>query len=171
MKILEKEYEDNFIFIDDQGNILMENRNKPMDMNELMGTKKNYVVFVSENNINSICLGFKKSNVKVEEFRSEIDNRLLRLTVNNFHFKNFDALVGPSFSNPAKFKEDFDFKSDTIAGLMKEYIKFLKSTGMFRRHIAMYGASGIAERIFYHKCGKMFYISNNDLPKTKWKEK
>lgn len=167
MKILEKEYEDNFIFIDDQGNILMENRKKPMDMNELMETKKNYVVFVSDSNINSIYLEFKESNIEIEEFRSDIDNRLLRLTVNNFRFKNFDALVGPSFSNPAKFKEDFGFESDTVAGLMKEYVKFLESAGLYRRHIALYNASGIAERVFYHKCGKMFFIGNNDLPKMK----
>lgn len=154
--------ENRFAFIGetDPEDVLLETRVKRIEMKELV--KMNIMIFITEKTIRQIV---KKLKIKDEDCFRNGGKRIILCRYKNLFFKNFNALSG--YASLEKLKKDFNFKSETEAGIMKEYVLFLlKDIKLPHNEIAMSTKSRIAEVMTYLKTGDLFYVSNNSLPKT-----
>lgn len=153
--------ENRFAFIGekDPEDILLETRVKRIKMEELV--KMNIMIFITEKTIRQVV---KKLKIEDKDCFRNGGKRIILCRYKNLFFKNFNALSG--YASLEKLKKDFNFKSETEAGIMKEYVLFLLKVKLPHNEIAMSTKSRIAELTTYSKTGDMFSISNNNLPKT-----
>lgn len=161
IKGFEKEFENRFAFFSSQNpnKIFVEERQSPLDLIEAL--QKQFIIFTTEKIVNELLKIFE---IPKENINENKNGRIIGIFIGNSYFKNFNEIS--NYSDLNSLKEDFNFPSSSEISIMKNYIDFLRKNKLRCNEIAYSTSSTICELVFYKKTGALFYIHNNNLPKT-----
>lgn len=163
MKILingiEREFENRFGFYSyNERKAYLEKRKSSITLSQLISG--NYIIFTTEQTLKNIL---KRFEISKENINENNNGRVIGISIGNCYFKNFNEICG--YVDLEKLGRDFNFNGSEI-DIMKGYIDFLRKNKLKCNEIAFSSNSTISEIIFYKKTGDLFYIGNNNLPKT-----